>query len=84
MYLVGVQLFMPKDITLDSQDESRQPFAQQSRPYPERNPWQVTQGEIGELHIGFKWAIIALFIKDLTAKPHRVIRIIVACRADIL
>lgn len=30
LYLVGVQLLMPKGITPDSQVESRQPFAQQS------------------------------------------------------
>ena len=34
LYLVGVQLLMPKGITLDSQVESRQPFAQQSRADP--------------------------------------------------
>ncbi|MDP0926584.1 hypothetical protein Q0601_05350, partial [Paracoccus onubensis] len=34
LYFVEVQLLMPKGITLDSQDESRQPFAQQSLVIP--------------------------------------------------
>jgi DNA invertase Pin-like site-specific DNA recombinase len=34
----------------------------------------VAEGEIGELHIGFKSTLNALFLKDLAAKTHRGLR----------
>jgi DNA invertase Pin-like site-specific DNA recombinase len=34
----------------------------------------VAEGEIGELHIGFKSTLNALYLKDLAAKTHRGLR----------
>ena len=33
--------------------------------------WTIAEGEVGELHIGFKSTLNALYLKDLAAKTHR-------------
>jgi site-specific DNA recombinase len=33
--------------------------------------WTVAEGQIGELHVGFKGTMNALYLKDLAHKTHR-------------